>query len=149
MRKADLNEAILENHICAQLGTVIKYICDKHGISRQDFFVLLELHGKSRFTWDDFATAELTASWCKHRWYRFKNDGYVSLYRAKDGKFRKYNIYKVTRKTDKAVEEFYALLSGVKPLPDVAYNTNARYNTNRLARKLEKLKEDGTPKEET
>lgn len=142
MRKIDFQEAIQEFQPCAHLGTVLKYICDKYGVSRQDFLVLLEIHAKGEFTWDDFATAELTASWGKRRFYRWQEAGLTELYRAKDGKFRKYNIYRCTRKAKKIIKEFYDLLSGKLDIPSVAYDTNARYNSNRLARKIEKLKED-------
>ena len=142
MRKVDFEEAIHDYQPCAHLGTVLKYVCDKHGISRQDFLVLLEVHKVNEFTWNDFATAELTASWDKRRFYRWKEEGLIKLYRAKDGKFRKYNIYTCTPKAKRAVKEFYDLLSGKTPIPSVAYDSNAKYSSNRLARKIEKLRED-------
>ena len=144
MRKIDFEDAIHDFKPCAHLGTVLKYICDKHGISRQDYLVLLEVEAVGEFTWGDFATAELTASWEKRRFYRWKDEGLIDLYRAKDGKFRKYNIYKCTRKAKNMVREFYDLLSGRTPIPVVAYSENSRYSSNRLALKTKKLNEDGT-----
>ena len=137
MRKIDFQDAIHDYQPCATLGTVLKYICDKHGITRQDFIVLLEIHSINEFTWNDFATAELTASWDKRRFYRWKDEGLVELYRAKDGKFRKYNLYRCTRKTKTMVREFYDLLSGKLPIPTLAYSTNQSYSSNRLVRKIE------------
>ena len=142
MRKIDFQDAIHDYQPCAQLGTVLKYICDKHGITRQDFIVLLEVHSKGEFTWNDFATAELTASWDKRRFYRWKEENLVELYRAKDGKFRRYNIYRCTRKTKNMVKNFYDLLSGKETIPKLAYSTNHSYSSNRLARKIEKQQED-------
>lgn len=142
MRRIDFQEAIHDFQPCAHLGTVLKYICDKHSISRQDFIVLLEVAALDNFTWDDFATAQLTASWDKRRFYRWKDEGLIDLYRAKDGKFRKYNIYKCSRKARTWVREFYDYLSGKEQLPPVSYDTNATYSSNRLSRKLQKLKED-------
>ena len=142
MRKIDFEDAIHDFQPCAHLGTVLKYICDKHGISRQDFIVLLEIAAVGEFTWGDFATAELTASWEKRRFYRWKDDGLIEVYRAKDGKFRRYNIYRCTRKAKNMVKEFYDYLSGRTQIPTVAYSKNATYSSNRLAHKLTKLKED-------
>lgn len=144
MRKIDFQDAIHDFQPCAHLGTVLKYICDKHGISRQDFIVLLEIHNLSEFTWGDFATAELTASWEKRRFYRWKDDGLIEIIRKKDGKFRKYNIYACTRKAKNMVKDFYNYLSGRNPIPTVAYSKNATYSSNRLALKTKKLNEDGT-----
>ena len=145
MRRIDFQEAIHDFQPCAHLGTILKYVCDKHNISRQDFIVLLEVNALDEFTWNDFATAELTASWDKRRFYRWKEEGLIEIYRAKDGKFRKYNIYKCSRRARMYVREFYDLLSGKKQLPEIAYNKNHKYSSNRLARKLEKQREeDGT-----
>lgn len=142
MKKIDYQEAIQKYEPCAHIGTVLKLMCDKHSISRQDFIVLLEVHSFGEFTWDDFATAELTASWDKRRFYRWKDDGYIELYRAKDGKFRRYNIYRCTRRAKNIVREFYDYLSGKKDIPTVAYSKNATYSSNRLALKTNKLKEE-------
>ncbi len=142
MRKIDFEEAIHDYQPCAHLATILKYICDKHGITRQDFLVLLEIHSVGEFTWGDFATAELTASWEKRRFYRWKDDGLIEVYRAKGGKFRKYNIYRCTRKAKNMVKEFYDLSSGRTPIPVVAYNKNATYSSNRLAVKTNKLNND-------
>lgn len=108
--------------------------------------VLLEIHKEKEFTWNDFATAELTASWDKRRFYRWKADGLVELYRAKDGKYRMYNIYRCTRKTKNMVREFYRYISGEQPVPTMAFSKNATYTSNRLARKINIQNENnGTP----
>ena len=139
MRKPDWEEAVIKYEPCALLGTVLKLITDKYEISRGDLYTLLELHKKKEFTWEDFGTAELTANWDKHRWYRMKNDSLVELYRAKDGKFKRYNIYRLTNKAKKMIREFYDILSGAKPLPTIAYSKNARYSSNRLVDKVNDL----------
>lgn len=141
MKRADWEEAVFKYEPCAQLGTVLKMMTDKYGISRGDLFVLLELHSLKEFTWEDFGTAKLTANWDKHRWYRFKNDEWVTLYRAKDGKFKMYNIYKVTTKTKRMIKEFYSYLSGKTELPSIAYDKAARYSSKRLCAKIKKLKD--------
>ena len=142
MRDVDWHEEMPGRHPCAHLGTVLKHICDKYNISRQDFIILLEVVALKEFTWDSFATAELTASWDKRRFYRWKEEGLVELYRAKDGKFRRYNIYRCSRKAKSWVKEFYDLLSGKNPLPKLSYDTNQKYSSNRLVRKIEKLNEE-------
>ena len=141
MRRVDFEEAIHDFQPCKHLATIIKYICDKHQMTRQDFMVLLEVSALEHFTWEDFATAELTASWDKRRFYRWKDTGLVELYRAKDGKFQRYNIYKCTRRARARVREFYDLLSGKEELPTLAFSENAKYSSNRLVRKINKLKD--------
>ena len=142
MRQVDFEDAMRENHPCRHLATILKYICDKYDMTRTDFLVLLEIVALDSFTWEDFATAQLTAPWDKRRFYRWKEAGLVKLHRAKDGKFQKYNIYKGTRLATTRVLEFYDLLSGKKQLPDLAFDESARYSSNRLVKKINKLKDD-------
>lgn len=142
MKKQDWEEEVLKRQPCAHIGTIIKIVCDKHKLSRTEFFVLLELHKKEEFTWNDFATAELTANWDKHRWYRLKNDDWVKLFRAKDGKFKMYNLYKVTTKTKRAVRDFYDYSSGAKLLPESSYSKNATYTSNRIVNKVKEINQD-------
>ena len=143
MRKIDFQEAIHEYQPCKHFSTILKLMCDEHGMSRQDFIVLLEVHAYGEFTWGDFATAELTASWDKRRFYRWKEQGLIKLIRAKDGKFKRYNIYACTRKARNIVTDFYDYSSGKKDLPVLSYSTNHKYSSNRLVKKIIKLKENG------
>lgn len=149
MKRKDYEEAILEHQPCAQLGTVLKFICDKHEISRMDFILLLELKSIDEFTWGDFSTTVLTANWDKHRWYRLKNEGYVEMYRRRDGKYRRFSLYKTTRKTTIITNEFYNYLSRAKEIPIKGFSTKAKYTANRLNNKLRALKEDNGTEEET
>ena len=142
MKAVDFYEAMHDFEPSKHLGTILKLICDKHAISRQDFIVLLEIHARKEFTWDDFATAEITASWDKLRFYRWKDTGLIELYRAKDGKFRRYNIYRCTRKAKNIVREYYDYSSGKVTLPTLAFSKNARYSSNRLTRKINILKDE-------
>ena len=139
MKQIDYEDTILDYEPCAQLGTILQYMCLKHDITKTDFLVLLELHKVDKFTWEDFSTAQLTANWDKRRFYRYKESDYIDIYRKKGGKFKRYNIYKITAKTKRIVREFYNLLSGRTPLPAVAYDSRARYRDNRLAYKINKL----------
>ena len=144
MRDVDWFEEFPRRHPGRHLGTILKYICDKHQVTRQDFIVLLEVAALKEFTWNDFATAELTASWDKRRFYRWKDEGLIETYREKDGRFRKYNIYRCTRKTKGWIKEFYDLLSGKEQLPTTSFSENFKYSSNRLTKKINKLKENGT-----
>ena len=139
MRRVDFQEAIHKYEPSAHLGTIIKILCDRYEITRTDFFVVLELHHKKEFTWEDFATAELTANWDKHRWYRLKNNDWITLYRAKDGKHRKYNLYKMTAKAKAAVRLYYDYCSGAKPLPEHSYKKGAKYSSNRIVDKVKQI----------
>ena len=144
MRKIDFEEAIHDFQPSKHLGTILKYICDTYEISRQDFIVLLEIHACGEFTWNDFATAEITASWDKRRFYRWKDEGLIELYRPKEGKFRRYNIYRCTRRTKMIVKKFYDLSSGKEDLPDLSYSTKFKYSSNRLVKKIKIIKDNGT-----
>lgn len=142
MKVEDYYDLVRDKQPCSQLGTVIKLITIDYDIFQMDLMVLLELHGVGEFTWDDFATAQLTSSWNKKRFYMFKDNGWVDLYRAKDRKFQKYNIYKPTRKCTTMVRAFYDYLSGKTPLPDRAFSSRERYRSNRLTVKINKLKQN-------
>lgn len=142
MKDDDFFDAFFERNTLAHLATVLKMLHYEANLKQMDFLVLVELHKIGEFTWGDFGTAALTSNWDKKRFYRWKDEGYIELYRKKSGASKGYNVYKLSRKSKMMVKKFYEYLSGKRPLPVKAYNKNARYTLNRTRRKIRILNEE-------
>lgn len=139
MRKIDFQEAMHDFQPCAHLGTVLKLICYKYKITRQDFLVLLEVNALNEFSGSDFTTAELTAGWDKRRLYRWKDEGLVYVSRQREGRYKNYDIYECTRKAKKMIRVFNDYLSGAVAIPEQAYSANAKYSSRMLTKKINTL----------
>lgn len=142
MKDKDWHDEVYSRQPCSKLGTILSYIAHKHGITRGDLYLFLELNEVGEFTTVDFATAKITLSWSKKKFYNeYKKNGWIELYRERGGKFKRYNLYKLAPKSKRIVTEFYKLISGEKPLPNEAWNKKWSYTRVRTRRKIKDMRE--------
>lgn len=140
MRQVDWEDAVLEYEPLAKWRTLRQWACYKYDINSGTLEILLELHKLKEFTTEDFGTAVLTASWSSRDFYKLRNDGWIETYRKREGKFKKYNLYNLTRKSKSMIRKIYNILSGKEQFPDEAWDGKWSYKKDRLKKKINKDK---------
>jgi hypothetical protein len=101
---------------------VRKWAAKTNGITESDLELLIYLDALERFTINDFKEGTYIYTWDKHRWSRFKKNGWVVVWRSADRKSGKHNIYAVSLKTKMLITRIYKILLGKEDLPTSRVN---------------------------
>ena len=86
------------------------YFCAKYKITYPDLELLFFLYSEQYFSGADFDEYNELFSWQKGKLYRLIDDGWISVFRKKDG-FKK-TVYCVSHKGKVMMSSFYKKLSG-------------------------------------
>ena len=96
---------------------VRKWACKTYKIKEADLELLIYLDCLNRFSIKDFKDGVYTYSWDKHRWERLRDEGWIDVWRNRNGTTIKYSIYCVSFKTKQLISRVYRILLGDEDVP--------------------------------
>jgi hypothetical protein len=94
-----------------------KWASKTYSIQEADLELLIYLDCIGHFTRDDFMRGVYTYTWDKERWLRLKKQGWIEVWRYRNGTTMKYNIYKTSFKGKHMIMRIYRVLLGEEDLP--------------------------------
>ena len=97
----------------------------KYGLKMADFELLMELYSLEKFTRQDFLIGAITGGFDNHKWkrlYRPDGSGMIVMWRSKaskclNGTQARYNIYELSQKAKRMVNDTYKICCGEKEIP--------------------------------
>ena len=104
---------------------VRKWACKTNKLSDGDLELLIYLDCVGRFTRNDFINGAHAYSWDKKRWERLREQGWIDVWRNRNGTTIKYSIFQVSFKTKLLVNRMYKILLGKEDIPHT--NSNVFY----------------------
>ena len=94
-----------------------KWACKTYSLKDADLELLIYLDCKNRFTRNDFIDGEYTYSWDKDRWERLRRDGWIEVWRHRNGTTIKYSIFQTSAKCKRLISRMYRIMLGEEDLP--------------------------------
>jgi hypothetical protein len=104
---------------------VRKWACKTNKLSDGDLELLIYLDCVGRFTRNDFINGAHAYSWDKKRWERLREQGWIDVWRNRNGTTIKYSIFQVSFKTKLLINRMYKILLGKEDIPHT--NSNVFY----------------------
>lgn len=101
---------------------VRKWASKTYNLTEGELELLIYLDALERFTLRDFKEGSYIYAWDKRRWSKFKDEGWVVVWRSADRKSGKYNIYTVSFKAKTLITRMYKILLGQEDLPTSRVN---------------------------
>jgi len=108
---------------------VRKWACKTNKLSDGDLELLIYLDCVGRFTRNDFINGAHAYSWDKKRWERLREQGWIDVWRNRNGTTIKYSIFQVSFKTKLLVNRMYKILLGKEDIPHTSSNVFYRGKT--------------------
>jgi hypothetical protein len=101
---------------------VRKWAAKSNGLTEPDLELLIYLDALDRFSRKDFIDGAYIYTWDKHRWSRFKRDGWIVVWRQGNRKGREHSIYTSSFKTKMLITRIYKILLGEEDIPTSRVN---------------------------
>ncbi len=114
----------------------------KHNISSADLDMMIFLYSERLFTRKSFLDFAMTMSWDSNRFNRMLADGWISIWRKRNG--QEATLYELSFKGKKLVTSVYNKLNGREKISEnyqnnPMYAKNASYTNKRYRRIVEKM----------
>ena len=120
---------IKELNLLKYYRLIRKWACKTYSLSDSDLELLIYLDCKNRFTRNEFIKGVYTYSWDKNRWERLRNEGWIDVWRHRNGTTIKYSIYKTSFKCSQLISRIYRIMLAQEDLPtserSVFYNNKS------------------------
>ena len=97
---------------------------------------MLELDSLGEFTTEDFNNCALLLNWNQSRWDSLRADGWIEIYRHRDGKHARYDLWKLSRKSKNVINKCYSILSGSEVIPPEIFAKKSGCANNRIQKYL-------------
>lgn len=97
--------------------TIRRWASRRHNISQADLELLIYLDCIDFFNRIDFINGTYSYSWDNRRWARLKKDDWITLFSKRNGTTIKSNIYKVSFKGKRLINQIYKIMVGEEDLP--------------------------------
>lgn len=96
---------------------VRKWACKTYNLSDADLELLVYLDCIKHFTRNDFMIGTYIYAWDKKRWDRLRKEGWIDVWRNRNGTTIKYSIYKTSFKCQHLINRIYKILLGEADMP--------------------------------
>ena len=127
-------EDLREMQLFKYYRLVRKWACKTNKLNDADLELLIYLDCIGRFTRNDFINGVYTYRWDKHRWERLRNEGWIDVWRNRNGTTIKYSIFQTSFKTKLLINRIYKILLGKEDIPHK--ETNVFYKGTRYSDKV-------------
>lgn len=106
------------------VGLVFYWFCRKYEITRGELEFILRLHAVQKengiFLRSDFDSNEKLLGWSPDRWERMQREEWFYVYQRRNGAANNYNKYKLTKQTNRRLDDLYKMLKLEKKIPETA-----------------------------
>ncbi len=110
---ADLREL----NILKYYRLVRKWACKTYKLQDADLELLIHFDCIGRFTRNDYINGTYIISWDKNRWERLRKEGWIDVWRNRNGTTIKYSIFNTSFKCKRMITRIYNILLGYEDIP--------------------------------
>ena len=95
-----------------------KWAYKNYNIREADLEIIIYLDCLEYFRKHDFEEGTFAYSWDNRRWNRLLKEGWIVVWRHRNGTTRKYNIYKISFKEKQLINRMYRIMLGQEDIPE-------------------------------
>jgi hypothetical protein len=116
MRKLEASD-VRDLHLLKHYRIIRQWACKNNGLNSADLELLIYLDCVGLFNRLDFIDGSYSYSWDTRRWSKLKDNGWITLFSARNRTTVKSNIYKVSFKGKQLISRIYRIMLGDEDIP--------------------------------
>ena len=116
MRKLEASD-VRDLHLLMHYRIIRQWACKNNGLNSADLELLIYLDCVGLFNRLDFIDGSYSYSWDTRRWSKLKQNGWITLFSARNRTTVKSNIYKVSFKGKQLISRIYRIMLGEEDIP--------------------------------
>ena len=116
MRKLEASD-VRDLHLLKHYRIIRQWACKNNGLNSADLELLIYLDCVGLFNRLDFIDGSYSYSWDTRRWSKLKQNGWITLFSARNRTTVKSNIYKVSFKGKQLISRIYRIMLGEEDIP--------------------------------
>jgi len=116
MRKLEASD-VRDLHLLKHYRIIRQWACKNNGLNSADLELLIYLDCVGLFNRLDFINGSYSYSWDTRRWSKLKQEGWITLFSARNRTTVKSNIYKVSFKGKQLISRIYRIMLGDEDIP--------------------------------
>ena len=116
MRKLEASD-VRDLHLLKHYRIIRQWACKNNGLNSADLELLIYLDCVGLFNRLDFINGSYSYSWETRRWSKLKQNGWITLFSARNRTTVKSNIYKVSFKGKQLISRIYRIMLGEEDIP--------------------------------
>jgi hypothetical protein len=116
MRKLNASD-VRDLHLLKHYRIIRQWACKNNGLNSADLELLIYLDCVGLFNRLDFINGSYSYSWETRRWSKLKQNGWITLFSARNRTTVKSNIYKVSFKGKQLISRMYRIMLGDEDIP--------------------------------
>ena len=109
MRKLEASD-VRDLHLLKHYRIIRQWACKNNGLNSADLELLIYLDCVGLFNRLDFIDGSYSYSWDTRRWSKLKQNGWITLFSARNRTTVKSNIYKVSFKGKQLISRIYRIM---------------------------------------
>jgi len=116
MRKLEASD-VRDLHLLKHYRIIRQWACKNNGLNSADLELLIYLDCVGLFNRLDFINGSYSYSWDTRRWSKLKQEGWITLFSARNRTTVKSNVYKVSFKGKQLISRIYRIMLGDEDIP--------------------------------
>ena len=116
MRKLEASD-VRDLHLLKHYRIIRQWACKNNGLNSADLELLIYLDCVGLFNRLDFIDGSYSYSWNTRRWSKLKQNGWISIFSARNRTTVRSNIYKVSFKGKQLISRMYRIMLGEEDIP--------------------------------
>ena len=116
MRKLEASD-VRDLHLLKHYRIIRQWACKNNGLNNADLELLIYLDCVGLFNRLDFIDGSYSYSWNTRRWSKLKQNGWISIFSARNRTTVRSNIYKVSFKGKQLISRMYRIMLGEEDIP--------------------------------
>ena len=116
MRKLEASD-VRDLHLLKHYRIIRQWACKNNGLNSADLELLIYLDCVGLFNRLDFIDGSYSYSWDTRRWSKLKQNGWISIFSARNRTTVRSNIYKVSFKGKQLISRMYRIMLGEEDIP--------------------------------
>ena len=116
MRKLEASD-VRDLHLLKHYRIIRQWACKNNGLNSADLELLIYLDCVGLFNRLDFIDGSYSYSWDTRRWSKLEDNGWITLFSARNRTTVKSNIYKVSFKGKQLISRIYRIMLGDEDIP--------------------------------
>ena len=147
MRKLEASD-VRDLHLLKHYRIIRQWACKNNGLNNADLELLIYLDCVGLFNRLDFIDGSYSYSWNTRRWSKLKQNGWISIFSARNRTTVRSNIYKVSFKGKQLISRMYRIMLGEEDIPTSKKRTSImkgkRYIDKVLIKSIKNVNNDKT-----
>ena len=116
MRKLEASD-VRDLHLLKHYRIIRQWACKNNGLNNAYLELLIYLVCVGLFNRLDFIDGSYSYSWNTRRWSKLKQNGWISIFSARNRTTVRSNIYKVSFKGKQLISRMYRIMLGEEDIP--------------------------------